>query len=71
MFEKFWDLLSNSERDIISNDVEHESQLFKWFTDTVNQNTQSRYENPDYFLNNFDTFKYPRHEEGYGSSVLN
>jgi len=56
--EKFYDILSNSERDLIANDVDHETKLFNWFNKTVTQSTQFRYDDPDYPMNDWQSFLY-------------
>jgi len=61
-FERIWDTLSNRDRQIIAEDVHKETQLAKWFYQTVWQTAQSRYESATYWLNDWETFKHPRHE---------
>lgn len=61
-FERIWDTLSDYQRLVIIDDVEHETELAKWFYATVEQTAQARYESDSYWMNDPESFKHPRHE---------
>ena len=61
-FNRLWDTLSNRDRDIIAADVDKATQLAQWFYATVASEASSKYESVTYWMNDPESFKYPRHE---------
>ena len=57
-FLRAWDNLSNRDRDVIAADVDKETPLAKWFYAVVASETQAKYTNPDYWMNEKESFSY-------------
>ena len=47
-------------RDVITNDVDHETAVFKWFENKVADDTQRLFEDATYYDNQEYTFRYPK-----------
>ena len=57
---RLWDTLSDRDRDIVAGDVDRETNLAKWFDATVVAEANAKYESASYWLNDKDSFRYPR-----------
>ena len=60
VFLNLWDNLSRNDREALAADFSHASDLSKWFYDSVANETNNRLENPNYWMNNPYSFKYPQ-----------
>jgi hypothetical protein len=58
---QLWDSLSVSSREIIANDVDHSSEMFKYFEASVMSETRQVFLNEEHKLNNPDRFKRSRY----------
>jgi hypothetical protein len=47
-------------RHVIANDALHESEDFKWFEKKVTEDAVRLFEDPSYYDNSQDSFRYPR-----------
>jgi hypothetical protein len=54
--KKLWDSLSLSSREIIANDVEGESEMFKYFGAAVTAETNRVFLDEEFYFNNIATF---------------
>lgn len=54
--------LSQDVRDIITHDVEHTSETYKWFEDKVHQDTMRLYEDGTYYDNDRFSFRFSANE---------
>jgi hypothetical protein len=55
---RVWDTLSTSEQATVAADVERETAIAKWFDATVKAEAEAKYNSPDYWMNNPDSFRY-------------
>jgi hypothetical protein len=62
VMRRVWADLPDDTRDIIANDVDQDSEAFKWFESKVLADATRLYEDPDYFANDTCSFKYPVRE---------
>ena len=60
-FERLWDTLSSRDQTVIANDTEKQTELAKWFYNTVTATAKSKYESLTYWMNDIETFKYSKH----------
>jgi hypothetical protein len=59
-FLEEWDRMSNIERKIIADDVEHSSYMFKAFNTNVKMQAGAKYHSAAHPLNDKYTFQYPQ-----------
>ena len=57
-FSRLWDTLSVRDQSLIVNDVEHTSELGKWFYHTVALEVKAKYESATYWMNEPESFKH-------------
>lgn len=55
---RLWDTLPARDCHILANDVEHQTELSKWFYATVKLETAMKFENPDFWMNEPYSFRY-------------
>jgi len=61
-FERLWDTLSVKDQKVVVNDTQKQTELSQWFYNTVESTAKSKYESPDYWMNNPETFKHSKHQ---------
>jgi hypothetical protein len=60
--KRLWADIPLRTREIIANDVAHETSEFQWFTTKVNADATRLYEDSDYYDNAEFTFRHSKHE---------
>lgn len=65
-FWRLWNELSFRQREIVSHDASHETETYQRFTTMVRAETDKRFNDPSYPLNESYTFK-----DGYREDVRN
>jgi hypothetical protein len=63
---RLWDTLPDRERQIIAGDWAvngEQTELSKWFSRVVTSETLAKYEDEEYWQNDWDSFKYAQFEQ--------
>ncbi len=60
---RLWDTLPDRERWIIAYDCDEQTELSKWFSRVVTSETLAKYEDGEYWQNDWDSFKYAQFEQ--------
>ncbi len=63
-FKRLWNEMSPRQREIVSHDASHESETFNRFTKDVSRETDKKFNDPSYPLNEGYTFK-----DGYREDI--
>ena len=58
-----WRNLDQRSRDIVASDTAQTSQAFREFEGRVNSETERLYNDPAYYMNDPQSFKYGKHED--------
>lgn len=61
VFNRLFDTLTPRQRIIVTDDIEREQEITKWFYATLQSETESKFVSPTYWMNDPFTFKSPAH----------